>query len=201
MNVSCARCRVPMHLFIAFCLTLLLSVFAALPAIAQSADKTHRALKDGQIVLIRHAYAPGGGDPDNFTLGQCATQRNLNETGRKQARQIGQWFRNQAIAVTQVLSSQWCRCMNTATLAFPSQVTEAPEFNSFFSNRQAEAMQTQRALARFAQWDGPGLMVVITHQVNITALTGIVPRSGEGIVIEYQNGAVQVVERLNFGFQ
>ncbi|WP_205962276.1 histidine phosphatase family protein [Neopusillimonas aestuarii] len=200
MNVSCARYRVPMHLFNAFCLTLLLSVFSVFPAIAQNADTPHPALKDGQIVLIRHAYAPGGGDPDNFTLGQCATQRNLNETGREQARHIGQWFRNQSVAVAQVLSSQWCRCMETATLAFPNQVTDAPEFNSFFSNRQTEAMQTQRALVRFARWDGPGLMVVVTHQVNITALTGIVPKSGEGIVVEYKNGAVQVVERLDFGF-
>tara|TARA_R100000455_G_C6216390_1_gene82268 strand:+ start:106 stop:717 length:612 start_codon:yes stop_codon:yes gene_type:complete len=187
--------------FAALCLTALFALSATGSSIAQSASNADASLKNGQIVLIRHAYAPGGGDPKNFTLGDCATQRNLNDTGRQQARQIGNWFRRQPVAVTRVLSSQWCRAMDTAMLAFPNQVTEAPEFNSFFRNRRTEVKQTQEALTRFAQWQGPGLMVVVTHQVNITALTGIIPRSGEGIVIEYNNGTVNVVERLDFDFQ
>ncbi|HCN70286.1 MAG TPA: histidine phosphatase family protein [Pusillimonas sp.] len=200
MNALCARLTVPANLFFASCLALVLLV-AAIPAAAQNAGKSNTFPADGHIVLIRHAYAPGGGDPENFTLGQCDTQRNLNDTGRDQARQIGKWFRDKSITVALVLSSQWCRAMDTATLAFPGQVTEAPEFNSFFQNRQTEPEQTQRALTRFSKWQGPGVLVVVTHQVNITALTDIVPRSGEGIVIKHRNGAAHVVDRLNFGVQ
>lgn len=142
------------------------------------------------VVLIRHAYAPGVGDPPNFKLGDCSTQRVLNEEGRQQARDIGQAFRNRGVNVTRVLSSQWCRAYDTANLAFPGHVTEEPVFNSFFQGRGSRSDQTARALDIIRGWKGPGVLVVFTHQVNITGLTDIFPASGQGVVVR-ADGATQ----------
>ena len=90
-------------------------------------------IKDGgHVLMIRHALAPGTGDPDNFRIGDCATQRNLNDEGRKQARQIGQWLREQSIASAKMYSSQWCRCLETARLIGLGPVSELKALNSFY---------------------------------------------------------------------
>lgn len=154
------------------------------------------ALRAGGIALFRHANAPGVGDPATMRLGDCATQRNLDEAGREQARQIGMSFTSRRIAVSAVLSSQWCRAMETATLAFPQQMKIEPVFNSFFANTAEGPVQTAAARNLFDQWQGAGALVVFSHQVNITALTGIVPRSGEGVVLRRVSGAWQVAGRL-----
>ncbi|MTI43033.1 histidine phosphatase family protein [Roseibium hamelinense] len=159
-------------------------------------DQAWAALEEGGIVLFRHALAPGTGDPSNFEIGNCSTQRNLNDRGRAESRAIGAEFRERGVEVGQVLTSQWCRCRETAELAFPDQVEDAPAFNSFFQNRRAGPQQTREAKEILANWNGPGGLVVVTHQVNITALTDIFPRSGEGIVVRVVNGAVEVVGRL-----
>jgi len=153
--------------------------------------------KDG-IVLFRHADAPGTGDPPQFRLGDCSTQRNLSERGRLQAQELGARFRARSVVVGQVLSSQWCRTLDTAELAFPGRVQPAPAFNSFFNEDAAQsARQTAGARAALAAWRGPGVLVVVTHQVNITALTGVFPASGEGIVVRAApSGALEVVGRL-----
>ena len=163
---------------------------------ARADDAAWQALKNGGIVLFRHALAPGTGDPADFTLGDCSTQRNLNDQGRADSRAIGQAFRDKGIKVGRVLTSQWCRCVETAELAFPGQVEEEPVFNSFFQNRSAGPEQTRAAQRILEQWSGDGALVVITHQVNITALTDIFPQSGGGIVIEINNGEIDVVGRL-----
>jgi phosphohistidine phosphatase SixA len=167
---------------------------AGLPVLAQPWP----ALGPDGIVLFRHADAPGTGDPPQFRLGDCGTQRNLGERGRAQAQALGARFRAANIAVGQVLSSQWCRTRDTAELAFPGRVQEAPAFNSFFNEDAAQsARQTAAARAVLAAWRGPGVLVVVTHQVNITALTGIFPASGEGIVVRaVPAGGVEVVGRL-----
>jgi phosphohistidine phosphatase SixA len=153
--------------------------------------------KPGAIVLFRHAVAPGGGDPAGLVLDDCSTQRNLAEEGRAQARRIGQRFRAQGIKVDAVLSSQWCRTRDTARLAFPELPTQdAPAFNSFFSDRSNEAAQTAAARKQLLAWRGTGVLVVVTHQVNITALTGISPASGEGVVLHRQGAALTVVARI-----
>ncbi|MEO7335880.1 MAG: histidine phosphatase family protein [Caldimonas sp.] len=150
-----------------------------------AADSSGPILHDGSIVLFRHAEAPGFGDPPAFALGDCSTQRNLDDTGRAQARRLGERLRAQGMRVGAVRSSQWCRTQETATLAFPQQeVREDADFNSFFGDRSSEAAQTARALATLRRWRGPGTLVVVTHQVNITALTGVVPASGEGVVVD-----------------
>ncbi len=165
-------------------------------AIADSGADAWDTLRDGGIVLFRHANAPGTGDPPGFALNDCATQRNLDEAGRSQARAIGKAFAGNGITVSRVLTSQWCRSRDTAELAFPRMPAEEPAFNSFFDERAEGAAQTARALAVLSRWQSPEVWVVVTHQVNITALTGIPPASGEGIVIRPQDGTLQVLGRI-----
>jgi phosphohistidine phosphatase SixA len=167
------------------------------PAQAMDDTAAWAALKKpGTIVLFRHATAPGGGDPPGHVLDDCSTQRNLDEEGRAQARRIGERFRAQGIKVEAVLSSQWCRTRDTAQLAFPGLPKDAPAFNSFFSDRSNEAAQTAAARQQLLAWRGKGVLVVVTHQVNITALTGIAPVSGEGIVLHRQGRELAVVARI-----
>jgi phosphohistidine phosphatase SixA len=158
------------------------------------------ALKQGNIILFRHANAPGVGDPPNFQVTDCSTQRNLDEAGRIQAKRIGDYLQSNGVKVNRVITSQWCRCKETAALAFPSLTTEArqenPAFNSFFNDRQDEPKQTEAAKALLLNWKGPGSLVVVTHQVNITALTSIFPQSGEGIVLQKQGNQLKVVGRI-----
>lgn len=150
----------------------------------------------GTIVLFRHALAPGGGDPPGFTLDDCRSQRNLSEEGRVQARRIGAEFRQQGIEVGAVWSSQWCRARDTADLAFPGQRLDQTAFNSFFNEPALAADATRQALQLLSAWRGPGVLVVVTHQVNITALTTIVPGSGEGIVVKPAASGLRVVGRI-----
>jgi len=153
----------------------------------------------GAIVLFRHATAPGIGDPANFKMNDCSTQRNLDDRGRAEARQLGEQFRSRKISVGAVLTSQWCRGRETARLAFGSEaVKDEPAFNSSFRT-SAEIGDTQTAQARalLSRWRGPGTLVVVTHQVNITALTGVVPASAEGVVLRpAADGSLQVVGRV-----
>ncbi len=163
---------------------------------ANASEAAVQALREGAIVLIRHTRAPGVGDPDNFRLEDCSTQRNLNDQGRAEARRIGKFFRDNGIEVSQVLSSEWCRCLETAELAFPGRVTREPAFNSFFQGRASEAVHTARGQAVLMNWRGPGTLVVVTHQVNITALTGVFPAEGEGVVLRVRNGRIEVIGRI-----
>lgn len=178
--------------------TLLRTLLAALllAAGAAQAQSGWSAVSEGSIVLFRHANAPGIGDPENFKLGDCSTQRNLDEVGRQQAKHIGEQFRARKITVGRVLTSQWCRTRETAQLAFPGQPVEAPAFNSFFDDRSTSTAQTAQALQILTQWRGPGVLVVVTHQVNITALTDVVPSSGEGVVVKPLGQTLQVLARL-----
>ncbi len=177
---------------------LFLPLLLLLPfAVAQAEEGAWRLLTEpGPIVLFRHATAPGVGDPAGFVPGECSTQRNLDDRGRAEARAIGESFRAQGVAVGRVLASQWCRSRETAELAFPGQVMDEPAFNSFFGNRAYEPVATAKAQAILAGWRGPGALVVVTHQVNITALTGIAPRAGEGIIVSAGKGGVTVLGRL-----
>ncbi len=161
-----------------------------------SEDAAWAALRQGGIVLFRHANAPGGGDPAGMRLDDCMTQRNLDETGRDQSRRIGAAFRSRAIEVGAVLTSQWCRARDTAELAFPKQKRDETAFNSFFADASKGPAQTAAARRILAEWRGPGALVVATHQVNIAALTGISPLSGEGVVVRVENATISVVGRI-----
>lgn len=156
-------------------------------------------LLDGDVVLYRHALAPGGGDPPGFRVEDCSTQRNLSNEGRTQARQIGAALRERlgTVAVTAVWASPWCRTRDTARLAFPDITVQAQAaFASFFQDPEREAAVLTQARQQLAAWRGPGVLVVVTHQVNITGLTGVFPASGEGVALRWTSNGVQVLGRL-----
>ena len=125
-----------------------------------------RMLAGGEVLLIRHAAAPGTGDPEGFRLGDCTTQRNLSDTGRKQARAIGDWLRDQGIERARVYSSQWCRCLETAELLDLGPVVELPGLNSFYERPQ-DREPNLAAIRDFLKARPPreGLLILVTHQV------------------------------------
>lgn len=138
----------------------------------------------GKVLMVRHALAPGTGDPSNFQLNDCATQRNLNDTGRQQSIAMGNWLRSQGVNEARVFSSQWCRCKETAGLLRFGEVTDLPAINSFYQ-RWSEETTKMDSLKRFLSEQSLDdvLTVLVTHQVNITALTGVYPRSGTGVML------------------
>ncbi len=126
----------------------------------------------GCVVLMRHAQTePGVGDPPGFTLGRCETQRNLSAAGRAQSGRVGEAFRREDIAIAAVRSSAWCRCTDTARLAF-GRYTVWPAINSFFQGQGDPGQQTREVLETVGALRAPVNWVLVTHQVNITALTG-----------------------------
>jgi phosphohistidine phosphatase SixA len=150
----------------------------------------------GTHAVMRHARAPGTGDPPGFRLGDCSTQRNLDEEGRQQARRIGDAFRANRIVVDVVLTSAWCRAAETAELLDLAPVTTEPALNSFFSARAEEERQTSRLVERLADL-GQRKAVLVTHQVNVTALTDVFPSSGEIVVVSVTpDGSVAVKGRI-----
>jgi phosphohistidine phosphatase SixA len=158
---------------------------ACLPTAASANPELLGRLREGGLViLLRHATAPGTGDPPGFRLDGCATQRNLSEAGRAQARAIGAAMRREAVPIGRVLSSRWCRCLDTARLLDVGPVIPFPPLASFFGERQRQDGQTQAVQAHVAAWRGPGNLLLVTHQVNIAARSGIYPASGEAIVVE-----------------
>jgi broad specificity phosphatase PhoE len=149
------------------------------------------------VALIRHAIAPGLGDPPGFRIGNCTTQRNLSQEGRDQARRIGEFFREKGVKETSVYSSQWCRCLETARLLALGPVKEMPALNSFFEDRSTEESQTKQLRKFIMSLPADKPVIMVTHQVNITALTGIVPSSGEIIILQLtQDGQGKVLGRF-----
>lgn len=137
----------------------------------------------GHVALIRHARAPGFGDPPGFRLDDCATQRNLSDEGREQTRRIGQTFRDNGVAVDKVLSSEWCRCLETAALLGLGPVERFPALNSFFEIRENRDPQMKILVPWVRDARPEGVFVLVTHQVVIRALTGVGAGSGEIVVV------------------
>ncbi|KUO66653.1 MAG: histidine phosphatase family protein [Alphaproteobacteria bacterium BRH_c36] len=131
---------------------------------------------------MRHELAPGTGDPGNFAIGDCTTQRNLDDTGRRRAAASGNRFRENGIKRADVYSSQWCRCRETAALIGLGEVRDLPALNSFYENYEVSVSQTNE----LKQWLGarsPGApLILVSHQVNIRVLTGRSTRTGEIVV-------------------
>ena len=140
--------------------------------------------RQGGVLLVRHASTePGLGDPPGFVLSQCQTQRNLSEAGRAQARALGAWFARHALPVQAVLSSQWCRCLDTAQLAF-GRVQAWPALNSTFDGQGQPDAQLRELRQRLAGLREGTLEVWVTHQVIMTALTGAYPAMAEGFLVD-----------------
>ena len=154
---------------------------------AFSSDKILKSLKEGKkLVFIRHALAPGNGDPNNFDINDCSTQRNLDKNGIEQSKRIGLFFKNNKIKIDKVLSSEWCRCKDTAKYAFKNYF-EFPALNSTFQSSFAknEPKQLKQLRTFVNNWDGDGgNLVLITHYSIITAITNAVPSSGEIVITD-----------------
>ncbi len=155
----------------------------------------------GYVMLFRHALAPGTGDPAGFQLGDCSTQRNLFAVGQQQAVRLGELLRQQNITVSRVLSSQWCRCLETAELMNLGEVEPLPILNSFFQDRSRESTQTEQLRQLILEnQDSAGVTVMVTHQVNITAISGMVPQSGAAVVMRAATpGQIEFVGELDPG--
>jgi hypothetical protein len=157
------------------------------------------ALRSGGVaVLLRHAATePGIGDPPGFRLGECATQRQLSEQGRAQSQRIGAWFSARGLTPAEVRSSAWCRCLDTATLAFGRARAWTP-LNSFFGDRSVESGQSAELRTALGKLPAQGFEVWVTHQVNISALTGVSPGMGEAVVVRLSGGKVHNLARIRF---
>lgn len=158
-----------------------------------------RVLDGSAVAIMRHALAPGTGDPIDFSVENCATQRNLSDTGRSQARAIGKLFRANNIDKAKVFSSEWCRCRDTAELLDLGTPEALPVLNSFFADRSTAGTQTAQLREKLANWltkpSMPALLV--THQVNISALTDRFTRSGEILIITLEQGELNVLASIH----
>ena len=165
---------------------LIFFIFSNFTASLSSETIWTEARKGDNIILIRHALAPGGGDPDGFNINDCKTQRNLNEVGINQSKKIGKIFKDNKIPVDIVLSSEWCRCKDTAFHAF-GVFKEFSALNSTFSNPyiKNESRQIKEIKKYLKNWDGKGKnLILITHYSIITAITDAVPGSGEIVIAD-----------------
>jgi phosphohistidine phosphatase SixA len=149
----------------------------------------------GNLIFIRHAYAPGGGDPDNFNLNDCSTQRNLSEEGRKQARQIGEFFKKNKIQIDKVLSSEWCRCKETARIAFKNFSTNN-FLNSFYSSKYAKNKEKQIEMLNdyVKKYKNNQNLIFVTHYVLISEVLNYTPSSGEIVVSDKNFNMIGSVE-------
>ena len=153
---------------------------------AFSDDKILKSLKEGKkLIFIRHAIAPGNGDPNNFDINDCSTQRNLDEKGIEESEKIGLFFKNNKIKIDKVLSSQWCRCKDTAKYAFKNFET-FNALNSFYDEKFAanEAKQIKDLKNYIKNWNSDKNLVLITHFVVISSILNTGSSSGEIIISE-----------------
>jgi phosphohistidine phosphatase SixA len=181
------------------CLTGLCTVATA-GVDSDQAEMIENMQAGGHILMIRHALAPGTGDPANFQIGDCSTQRNLDDRGRDQARAIGDWLRSKGITSARVYSSQWCRCLETAKLLQMGPVEELPALNSFFElteNREPNLKALREFIAQQAP-DGK-LIIMVTHLVTISAMADEAVSSGEGVLLKLNSESLyEVIGRMNF---
>ncbi|WP_169568233.1 histidine phosphatase family protein [Sneathiella limimaris] len=176
-----------------FSLVVALILFPA----ATLASDLSLAKEPGYFVMLRHAYAPGTGDPANFSLNDCQTQRNLNAEGRDQAKTIGDLFRQAGVKSADIYSSQWCRCMDTAWEMELGDVRELPPLNSFFGRYEREAGQMKDLRDWLSKQPLQKPLILVTHQVVMTSLTGVFPSSGEIFILKRsENGNLDLVKRI-----
>ena len=168
-------------------ISLLIIIFSLISFYTHASEQNWKPAQDGdKIILIRHAKAPGGGDPEGFKIDDCKTQRNLDMMGINQAKKIGKLFREKKVKINQVLSSQWCRCKDTAKYAFGSY-KEFTALNSTFQSpyNKNEGKQLKELYSFVKKWNGKDKnLVLITHYSIITAVTNAVPSSGEIVIAD-----------------
>jgi phosphohistidine phosphatase SixA len=173
-------------------------------ALAQAAAPSSEALwkqiaAGGHVLLIRHASTVAGfGDPPGFMLGDCATQRNLSEIGREESRRLGLAFRSHRVAVGEVRSSPWCRCVDTATLAFGSATVWEPLASLYNDSRDEDARREAvlREVTGYFAAGRPGNLVLVTHNFNVRSLVGVSPSQAEVIIARPAGGRLELVGRI-----
>lgn len=188
-----AMCRIRFAIF-----AILLGIVAAADSAGAGEAEVWTALRaGGHVALMRHTDAPGGvGDPPGFRIDDCTTQRNLSAKGRADAARIGGRLKSEGIAVERIVSSPWCRCMDTATLLQLGPVAVETTFGNVVVLSDQRQSLTAGARAVIDQWTGSGILLVVTHGANIAALTGISPASGEIVVVRKGSGGGESVGRL-----
>ena len=162
---------------------------------AYASNEIINSLKDGgKIVFIRHSIAPGNGDPENFILNDCTTQRNLSQKGVDQSKKIGEFFRANKIEIDAVLSSEWCRCKDTAFHAFENFIT-FDALNSFYDPKfsKNEKIQIIDLKKLIESWKSNKNLVLITHYVVISSMLNVGSSSGEIIVV---NKDLEILGRM-----
>jgi phosphohistidine phosphatase SixA len=180
-------------------------VCLAIAAPGATDDAAWRALCAGGVtLLLRHTSTePGVGDPQGFRLEDCTTQRNLSEAGRAEAVSIGRTVRERGVQISLVRTSQWCRCRDTARLLNLGEPDDWPALNSFFEVADDQADRRTAEVRRYlTELSSDATVLLVTHQVNITALTGLVPAMGEGIVVaraaDDASAPLRVIGRIRF---
>jgi phosphohistidine phosphatase SixA len=156
------------------------------PIVANSNEELQNLLSEGgKLIFIRHANAPGSGDPDNFDLSSCASQRNLSQEGINQAKTINSFFLKSNMSNNLVLSSEWCRCKQTAKYAFENYKTKS-FLNSFFSQKFAhnKAKQIKELKKFIKEWNGKGNLIFVTHYVVISEILNLSVSSGEIVIAD-----------------
>lgn len=178
---------------------LLVLIAGATPAGASDVWSQMRETS-GLVLYLRHATAPGGGDPPGFDVNDCSTQRNLSARGRSEARRIGAGLKRAGVPIAGVRASPWCRAVDTARLLDVGPVRLMDALGSLFTVPNADRhpnTRRTRALIR-AHRDRPGVLILVGHQANISALTGVAPASGEGVVLRADaNGRIEVLGRTS----
>mgnify|MGYP001494641741 FL=1 len=180
--------------FLKFLIILFISLTTSIKADLNK--KLINQLKDGKkIIFIRHAYAPGNGDPNNFNLNDCSTQRNLSESGKNQAKYIGIFFSKNKIKIDKVLSSEWCRCKETAKIAFKDYSTNN-FLNSFYSPKYAQNKKKQiKELKEYVnEFESNENLVFVTHYVLISEVLNYAPSSGEIVVSDKNFNIIGTIE-------
>ena len=180
--------------FIKFLLLIFITINSSVKADLNQ-NMIYELRQGGKLIFIRHAYAPGGGDPINFDINNCDTQRNLSDSGRNQANEIGFFFKNNNILIDKVYSSEWCRCKETAKIAFNKFETKN-FLNSFFSSKFAHNKDTQmKKLKKFINnWDGKNNIIFVTHYVVISEILNYAPSSGEIIMSDKDLKVIDTIE-------
>jgi broad specificity phosphatase PhoE len=155
-----------------------------------------RLKEGGYVLLIRHAVTtPGAGDPSGFRLNECATQRNLTAEGREQAKRLGEVFRGQAIPVSEVRSSEWCRCLETARLAF-GKAEPWSALSSLYADRSRESEQNRAIAALAATVKPPQNLVLVTHGANVLSILSVHPAPAEVVIARSEGGELKLVGRI-----
>ena len=163
------------------CIVFTIIVFST-ETYAQSELETIRRGISANVIFMRHALAPGFGDPDNFIKQDCSTQRNLNNKGRLQARFIGSYLKASEIKFSEIATSEWCRCIDTTKELNLGKWETFSGLNSFFQGHEKKVQVMNKLQKKLDSLDNSDLVLFVTHQVVITEQTGVVPSSGEMVL-------------------